>query len=52
MGWYLFGGLVMVLLVIDFWLQKTHLHNSNKAGDAVAHKPVTCNKGKLQRMVY
>ena len=42
----------MVLLVIDFWVQKTHLHGSNKAGDTVAHKPVPCNKGKPQWIAY
>jgi len=42
----------MVLLVIDFWLQKTHLHSSNKAGDTVAYTPVPCNKGKPQWIAF
>ena len=42
----------MVLLVFDFWFQKTLLHGSNKAGDTVAYTPVPCNKGKPQWIAF
>jgi EpsI family protein len=50
-GWYLFGGLVVVLLIIDALLHRSSgVYSSNKTEDAVEAKPVPCNKGKLQLM--
>ncbi|MGD8854487.1 MAG: EpsI family protein, partial [Gammaproteobacteria bacterium] len=49
LGWYLFGGLVIVLLILD-----TRLHRPQKASDrgvaSVENKnpPLNCGKGRLQ----
>ncbi|NOZ37668.1 MAG: EpsI family protein [Gammaproteobacteria bacterium] len=45
-GWYLFGGVVIVLLVIE-----TLLHNSNAAQGVVVYKLAPCNKAKSQFVV-
>lgn len=50
LGWYLFGGLVVVLLIIDAQLHRSRLHSSNSATDAAVIKQVPCNKGKSQFM--
>ena len=48
LGWYLFAGLVVVLLVFDAWLHRAYLHSSNESPDTVVSKQVSCNKGKSQ----
>ena len=47
-GWYLFGGVILVLLVIDRLLHRVRLHSSNKAPDTVVYKQAPCNKFKIQ----
>ena len=51
LGWYLFGGVVVVLLVIDTLLHRISLHSSNEAPNTVVYKQVLCNKVKSQFMV-
>ena len=51
LGWYLFGGLVVVLLTIDARLHRNRLPGSNRTADTAATKQVPCNKGKSQIMV-
>ena len=51
LGWYLFGGLIIVLLVIDTWLQRTRQHDANgtlAVAETTALKPGPCNKSKSQ----
>lgn len=50
LGWYIFAGLVAVLLVIDVQLQRNRLHSSNGATDTAVIKQAPCNKGKSQFM--
>ncbi len=51
LGWYIFGGLVVVLLTIDARLHRNRLPGSNGTVDTAATKQVPCNKGKSQIMV-
>ena len=50
LGWYIFAGLVAILLVIDVQLQRNRLHSSNGATDTAVIKQAPCNKGKSQVM--
>lgn len=50
LGWYIFAGLVAVLLVIDVQLQRNRLHSSSGATDTAVIKQAPCNKGKSQIM--
>lgn len=46
LGWYLFGGLVMILLVTDAVLQRVYPQTLNGVLDTDVHEPVSCNKSK------
>ena len=48
LGWYLFGAVVMVLLVIDTLLHRARLHNSNEEPEMVVYKQGPCSKVKSQ----
>lgn len=48
LGWYLFGGLVVLLLVVDSLLHRNSLHEPDGALDKAGYKPVPCANGKLQ----
>ncbi len=50
LGWYLFAGLVVVLLVIDAQLQKSRQHQSSQHEhqSVAGAEQTTCNKSKLQ----
>jgi exosortase A len=55
-GWYLFGGIVVVLLVIDTYLHRLRLHSTNDDANTAVVKPAAynqapCNMVKLQFMV-
>jgi exosortase A len=52
LGWYLFGGMLVILLVVDVLVSRHH-RPSDPAG-AEGNKfspPVSCGKGKLQQMI-
>ncbi|MDX2507686.1 MAG: EpsI family protein [Gammaproteobacteria bacterium] len=52
LGWYLFGGLVVVLLVLEAQLHRKWLHNPNETLDNVVREQPPCNKGKLQYISF
>ncbi|MEE9302496.1 MAG: exosortase A [Thiotrichaceae bacterium] len=49
LGWYLFGGMVIILLVVDTWLN--HHCQSPQSSNTNTNRSISCGKGKLQHMV-
>lgn len=50
-GWYIFAGMVVVLLVIDMLIHRVYLHDSIRAPDAVVHELTPCTKVRSQLVV-
>jgi len=45
-GWYLFGGVVAILLIIDWFVHRARPYAPNEMSNAVVYKPQPCNKVK------
>ena len=52
LGWYLFGGLVVFLLVVESLLHRKCLPDSAVELDSVECDQSPCDKGKLQNIVF
>ena len=52
LGWYLFGGLVVVLLVIEALLHRKWLRDPGTTLGNVVCKSPPCDKGKLQYITF
>ncbi len=50
-GWYIFGGVMMVLLIVEARVYKVRSPASNDTSNAVVPKRSLCNKGKWQHIV-
>ena len=52
LGWYLFGGLVVILLVVEALLHRKYLPDPGGRQGSVVCKSPPCDKGKLQFSVF
>ncbi len=50
-GWYIFGGLILLLLVTDLWLHKVQVQ-PNVSGEAVKKNLGSSNSGKIRPIFF
>ncbi|VAW53738.1 hypothetical protein MNBD_GAMMA05-1241 [hydrothermal vent metagenome] len=52
LGWYLFAGLVLLLLIIDIFWHWLHKSNSQVVQNIDEKAPLPCKKGKTQFLIF
>jgi exosortase A len=50
-GWYLFGGVVAILLIVDWLVYKARSHAANEVPNAAIYKQQACSQGKSHFIV-
>ncbi len=52
LGWYLFAGLILLLLIIDIFWHWLHKSNSHAVQNIEERAPLPCGKGKTQFLMF